>query len=94
MIAVPQTCSVTLHDRTESKCPQCGWPESVPYETVSRHLTSTGMIVYTRCVCGRLQVRSYQIAGRRSGLIARGDSAARAAATGVARKPLGCGASS
>jgi hypothetical protein len=63
---------MTHHDSTSTRCRRCGWPESEPYETVSRHLTSTGMIVYTRCACGLLQVRSYPIAGRRPGLIARG----------------------
>ncbi len=38
-------------------CPCCGWPEADPYEIVSRHETSEGTVVYTRCVCGRLQVR-------------------------------------
>jgi hypothetical protein len=38
-------------------CPCCGWPDADPYEIVSRHETSEGTVVYTRCVCGRLQVR-------------------------------------
>lgn len=38
-------------------CPRCGWPETDVYEVVSRHRTSTGVILYTRCVCGLLQVR-------------------------------------
>ena len=38
-------------------CPQCGWPDAHLYEVVSRHRTTEGVIVYTRCVCGRLQVR-------------------------------------
>ena len=74
----PQTGPVTYE--SSDKCRRCGWPESEPYETVSRHLTSTGMIVYTRCFCGLLQVRSYPVAGRRGGLIARGDGSLRKAA--------------
>ncbi|WP_211302914.1 hypothetical protein [Allonocardiopsis opalescens] len=38
-------------------CARCGWPEDQPFEVVSRHSTSTGTLVYTRCACGRLQVR-------------------------------------
>lgn len=38
-------------------CPQCGWPDAQPYQVVSRHPTTEGVIVYSRCACGRLQVR-------------------------------------
>jgi hypothetical protein len=38
------------------RCSRCGWPESEPFEVVSRHCTSEGVIVYARCACGRLQV--------------------------------------
>jgi hypothetical protein len=54
---------------------------------VSRHVTSTAVIVYTRCVCGLLQVRSYPfgparpVGGRRADMIARGDCPAGSAAT-------------
>ncbi|MFD0776256.1 hypothetical protein ACFQZ2_20170 [Streptomonospora algeriensis] len=48
-------------------CPDCGWPESEIYQVVSRHLTSTGMVVYTRCACGRLQVRSLSVPNGRGG---------------------------
>jgi hypothetical protein len=27
------------------------------YEVLSRHLTSEGVVTYTRCACGRLQMR-------------------------------------
>jgi hypothetical protein len=27
------------------------------YEVLSRHLTSEGVVSYTRCACGRLQMR-------------------------------------
>jgi hypothetical protein len=38
-------------------CPHCGWPENETYEVMSRHLTSDGVVSYTRCVCGEVQVR-------------------------------------
>ncbi|MQA88079.1 MAG: hypothetical protein GEV03_26540 [Streptosporangiales bacterium] len=38
-------------------CQHCGWPLEQPYEIVSRHLTSEGILVYTRCACGTLQAR-------------------------------------
>ncbi|WP_433656958.1 hypothetical protein ACQPW1_36590 [Nocardia sp. CA-128927] len=37
-------------------CRQCGWPVDQPSATVSSHRTSEGVIVYTRCVCGTLNV--------------------------------------
>lgn len=66
------TNTKTYQDTNTKRCRRCGWPEEQPYETVSRHHTSTGVIVYTRCACGLLQVRSYPHQGRRSALIARG----------------------
>src|SRR5690625_3793931 len=36
----------------ERACLDCGWPESEIYQVVSRHVTSTGMVLYTRCVAG------------------------------------------
>lgn len=44
-------------DNASLTCQRCGWPESDPYEIVSRHYTSAGVIEYTRCACGLLQVR-------------------------------------
>lgn len=38
-------------------CWNCGWPLAQPYEIVSRHLTSEGILVYTRCACGVLRAR-------------------------------------
>ncbi|MEV5751439.1 hypothetical protein AB0L00_26760 [Actinoallomurus sp. NPDC052308] len=40
-----------------SECPTCGWPGSDVYEVLSRHLTSEGVVTYSRCVCGEVQVR-------------------------------------
>jgi len=39
------------------RCPGCGWPLADTYEPVSRHDTSEGLVLYSRCPCGRLQVR-------------------------------------
>ena len=41
-------------DTEPDRCPRCCWPQREPYEVVSRHATSTGTIVYTRCACGLL----------------------------------------
>ncbi|MWK38831.1 hypothetical protein GEV43_35600 [Actinomadura sp. J1-007] len=38
-------------------CPGCGWPQAEVYEVLSRHLTSEGVVTYTRCACGEMQVR-------------------------------------
>lgn len=40
-----------------TECPRCGWPEAELYEIISRHLTSEGVVTYTRCACGEVQVR-------------------------------------
>jgi hypothetical protein len=40
-----------------STCPRCGWPEAETYEVLSRHLTSQGIVTYTRCACGEVQIR-------------------------------------
>ena len=37
-------------------CPSCAWPESEPYEVISRHLTSDGVVTYSRCACGEVRV--------------------------------------
>ena len=39
------------------ECPRCGWPQSDVYEVLSRHLTSEGVVTYTRCACGMVQMR-------------------------------------
>jgi hypothetical protein len=38
-------------------CPFCGWPDTDPVTTVSRHRTASGVTVWTRCICGSLQTR-------------------------------------
>jgi hypothetical protein len=45
-----------MERRADDFCPRCGWPTAEPFEVVSRHVTSEGMIVWSRCACGRLQV--------------------------------------
>jgi hypothetical protein len=42
--------------RNDNLCPRCGWPTAEPFEVVSRHVTSEGVIIWSRCACGRLQV--------------------------------------
>lgn len=61
-------------DNAAMTCGRCGWPESEPYEIVSRHYTSSGVIEYTRCACGLLQVRYRNAADTRDAgrLVARG----------------------
>lgn len=44
-------------------CVECGWPVDQPAEVISRHLTTEGLVVYTRCVCGRLQVTQVSAPG-------------------------------
>ena len=48
-----------------NQCPHCGHPDTQPGEVVSRHRTSTGETVWTRCGCGSLQVRVLDNAGER-----------------------------
>ncbi len=38
------------------RCADCGWPLAEPVRVVSRHRTKEGVVVYARCVCGRLRV--------------------------------------
>ncbi|WP_067548090.1 hypothetical protein [Nocardia crassostreae] len=38
-------------------CEHCGWPDSQPFETLSRHRTSEGVVTYTRCACGSVRMR-------------------------------------
>lgn len=38
-------------------CPHCGRGDAEPPQVVSRHHTSTGLTIWTRCHCGSLQVR-------------------------------------
>jgi hypothetical protein len=61
----------TPPDAAETVCPNCGWPEDVPYRVLSWHRTSTGVVVYTRCACGALQVRRQARSGG-DDLLARG----------------------
>jgi hypothetical protein len=37
-------------------CSRCGWPVGQPFEIVSRHRTSEGVVTWTRCPCGQLRV--------------------------------------
>ncbi|MDC0773737.1 hypothetical protein [Streptomyces sp. HD] len=43
---------------TGTVCPHCGWPDAAePFQVLSRHSTTTGHTVWTRCSCGSLQMR-------------------------------------
>ena len=50
----------TLPER-ECACGACGWPLGDSLPVVSRHTVSTGWIVYVRCVCGRIRVRTVRL---------------------------------
>jgi len=53
---------------TPATCPTCGWPTGEPYEVISHHRTSEGVITWSRCPCGRLQVhRGDALVARSSG---------------------------
>ncbi|MDA2813845.1 hypothetical protein O4J56_24580 [Nocardiopsis sp. RSe5-2] len=39
-------------------CPSCGRPDDGGDQVVSRHQVSFGTVLYTRCTCGRLRVRT------------------------------------
>jgi hypothetical protein len=51
-------------------CPYCSWPDSEPVDVLSEHRTAEGLIVWTRCPCGSLQVRLAAASGVR--LLSRG----------------------
>jgi len=53
------------------RCPYCGWPTAEPFQVVSRHVTSEGTLIWSRCACGRLQ------AHRSGTLVARANRTAR-----------------
>ncbi|GAA2121977.1 hypothetical protein GCM10009802_25650 [Streptomyces synnematoformans] len=61
----------------EGHCPHCGWADSTPFHTVSRHRTAGGMTIWTRCQCGSLQMRTIDAAGGR--IVTRGRPAPDAA---------------
>lgn len=46
-------------------CPYCGRPDAGPFQVLSRHRTSIGETVWTRCACGSLQIRVRDAAGER-----------------------------
>ncbi|MEV0220560.1 hypothetical protein [Streptomyces sp. NPDC050704] len=57
----------TTHSRLgRDACPHCGWPDRAePFQVVSRHTTSAGHTVWTRCGCGSVQVRVVDATGMR-----------------------------
>lgn len=48
-----------------ASCPYCGRPDAEPFQVVSRHRTSTGQTLWTRCECGSLQARVLDETGER-----------------------------
>ena len=46
-------------------CPFCGWPEDDLFDLASQHRTTEGQTVWTRCVCGSLQMRVVGATGSR-----------------------------
>lgn len=68
-------------------CPFCGWPENDPYVEASRHHTAEGQTVWTRCVCGSLQMRIVGAAGSRIVARSRPDHEVGALAGSVEHRP-------
>lgn len=42
-------------------CPACGWTDDDGAAVVSRHHTSEGVVVWTRCVCGAVRARLHRL---------------------------------
>ncbi|MDA1358941.1 hypothetical protein O1R50_04870 [Glycomyces luteolus] len=42
-------------------CSACGWTDDDGGDVVSRHHTSEGVIVWTRCVCGAVRARRHRL---------------------------------
>jgi hypothetical protein len=57
---VPEAGSATI-----TACPYCGHPDAEPFQVLSRHRTTAGLTVWTRCRCGSLQIRVRDAAGER-----------------------------
>jgi hypothetical protein len=62
-------------DKIVKLCPFCGWPEDDVFTEASRHRTSVGQTVWTRCVCGSLQMRVIDAGGSRVVARSHGDRA-------------------
>lgn len=61
-----------------SGCAQCGWPSDQPTEILSRHTTSEGVVVYSRCVCGALHMWVWSPEAEEAWLVARSRNSAEA----------------
>lgn len=53
-------------------CEQCGLPRPESVDILSRHRTSRGLIVYTRCICGLLEAWLCRPEGSKPMLVAQG----------------------
>ncbi|MFG3342895.1 hypothetical protein [Glycomyces sp. NPDC048151] len=49
-----------MREREPAVCPVCGWTDD-DAAVVSRHHTSEGVIVWTRCVCGAVRARLHRL---------------------------------
>lgn len=56
---LPPTVGQAPGQVDETACVDCGWPDT-DAAVVSRHRTSEGVVVWTRCICGALQVRLHR----------------------------------
>ena len=63
----PRAATATLPSaRTHTDtCIDCGWPNT-DGQVVSRHRTSQGVVVWSRCVCGALQIWLHRPGGATS----------------------------
>lgn len=52
------------------RCPHCGWPDTQPFQVLSRHPTPEGLTVWIRCACGSIQVWTVDLTG--ANLLTRG----------------------
>ncbi|MEC3954448.1 hypothetical protein VMT65_15510 [Nocardia sp. CDC153] len=41
---------------SDKPCTHCGWPTTQPFQVLSCHHTSEGLVTYTRCACGALGI--------------------------------------
>jgi hypothetical protein len=57
LTAAGWTQNPSREDEIVNLCPFCGWPEAELFDVASRHRTTEGQTVWTRCACGSLQMR-------------------------------------
>jgi hypothetical protein len=65
---------VTMNSNNDSmpeRCGQCGRLRTHAVQILSRHTTSDGVVVYSECICGRLEARLYPV-GNEATVVAQG----------------------